>query len=101
MVSHTTRLVCYEIPLCPGPSHPDLSIYLSRCTAPVVALYHNLQPNLENRPATDRGAPTCHRRCHMSAEWVMEDAGFADGAGDEHDQMMQECAACWGCALPS
>ena len=66
-----------------------------------MAQYHNLQPNLENRPATDRGAPTCHRRCHMSAEWVMEDAGFADGAGDEHDQMMQECAACWGCALPS
>eukprot|EP00964_Phaeocystis_antarctica_P041630 scaffold23815_cov55-Phaeocystis_antarctica.AAC.2 len=23
MVSHTTRLVCYAIPLCPGPSHPD------------------------------------------------------------------------------
>ena len=40
MVSHTTRLVCYAIPRCPGPSHPDtkvrytgdndtLSIYLS------------------------------------------------------------------------
>eukprot|EP00964_Phaeocystis_antarctica_P131264 scaffold95139_cov65-Phaeocystis_antarctica.AAC.5 len=23
MVSHTTRLVCYAIPRCPGPSHPD------------------------------------------------------------------------------
>eukprot|EP00964_Phaeocystis_antarctica_P062077 scaffold37146_cov67-Phaeocystis_antarctica.AAC.4 len=23
MVSHTTRLICYAIPRCPGPSHPD------------------------------------------------------------------------------
>ena len=31
MVSHTTRLVCYAIPLRPGPSHLSLSlsIYLS------------------------------------------------------------------------
>ena len=26
MVSHTTRLVCYAIPLCPGPSHPDTKV---------------------------------------------------------------------------
>eukprot|EP00964_Phaeocystis_antarctica_P063197 scaffold37918_cov54-Phaeocystis_antarctica.AAC.3 len=27
MVSHTTRLVCYAIPLCPDPSHPDATRY--------------------------------------------------------------------------
>ena len=26
MVSHTTRLVCYAIPLCPGRSHPDTKV---------------------------------------------------------------------------
>eukprot|EP00964_Phaeocystis_antarctica_P114849 scaffold78804_cov54-Phaeocystis_antarctica.AAC.1 len=26
MVSHTTRLVCYAIPRCPGPSHPDTKV---------------------------------------------------------------------------
>eukprot|EP00964_Phaeocystis_antarctica_P023146 scaffold12937_cov59-Phaeocystis_antarctica.AAC.1 len=29
MVSHTTRLVCYAIPLCPGPSHPDTKVRVS------------------------------------------------------------------------
>ena len=28
-VSHTTRLACYAIPRCPGPSHPDTKV---RCT---------------------------------------------------------------------
>ena len=28
MVSHTTRLVCYAIPRCPGPSHPDTIIII-------------------------------------------------------------------------
>eukprot|EP00964_Phaeocystis_antarctica_P060202 scaffold35885_cov65-Phaeocystis_antarctica.AAC.2 len=26
MVSHTTRLACYAIPRCPGPSHPDTKV---------------------------------------------------------------------------
>ena len=33
MVSHTTRLACYAIPRCPGPSHPDTKV---RCTGDTI-----------------------------------------------------------------
>ncbi len=53
MVSHTTRLVCYAIPLCPGPSHPDtsiyhLSIYLSLSIYLVLQRVRCLLPPAEN-----------------------------------------------------
>eukprot|EP00964_Phaeocystis_antarctica_P114614 scaffold78548_cov60-Phaeocystis_antarctica.AAC.1 len=74
MVSNTTRLVCYAIPRCPGPSHPDtkvrytgdndtplkkprdsarpglLTAYLSISLSPVVPSFQTLSP--------DRGAPS-------------------------------------------
>eukprot|EP00964_Phaeocystis_antarctica_P105399 scaffold70427_cov57-Phaeocystis_antarctica.AAC.2 len=48
MVSHTTRLVCYAIPLCPGPSHP-ISIYLFRCW--------------RSPPSTPPSTASCLRSC--------------------------------------
>ena len=57
MVSHTTRLVCYAIPLCPGPSHPDTKVYgilamtiylyrgAGRFVRPIVKCVHTIYTN--------------------------------------------------------
>ena len=47
MVSHTTRLACYAIPRCPGPSHPDTEVrYTGDNDTPSLSIYLStyLQP---------------------------------------------------------
>eukprot|EP00964_Phaeocystis_antarctica_P019713 scaffold10880_cov64-Phaeocystis_antarctica.AAC.5 len=67
MVSHTTRLVCYAIPRCPGPSHPDtkvrdsarpaLSISIVRGTLPASRRVYTLPLYL--RPERPRPLRSC------------------------------------------
>eukprot|EP00964_Phaeocystis_antarctica_P053850 scaffold31624_cov59-Phaeocystis_antarctica.AAC.2 len=63
MVSHTTRLVCYAIPLCPGPSHPDTKfnyIYIRGRTGYTHSLSPSRPPN--NTLNTQSRAQQTHSR---------------------------------------
>eukprot|EP00964_Phaeocystis_antarctica_P146174 scaffold112375_cov69-Phaeocystis_antarctica.AAC.5 len=63
MVSHTTRLVCYAIPLCPGPSYLYLSIYLSVITRLVTWLSPSLSlSGFRLKPRNEDGVPGCKFR---------------------------------------
>eukprot|EP00964_Phaeocystis_antarctica_P024386 scaffold13666_cov49-Phaeocystis_antarctica.AAC.2 len=78
MVSHTTRLVCYAIPLCPGPSHPDTKVPAKRArpirrefTGPLFAVSCRVRPSVAARgaaqalhrgPAASLVALCCFRR---------------------------------------